>query len=84
MTERMNRIALKYSFIELLLELSPVWFFFEIVDCGPPGSCVHGIIQEEYWNVLSFPSPWDHSGLEVKYLSPLSLELQVNSSWLSH
>ena len=48
--------------------------FFEIVDCVPPGSCVHGIIQEKYWNVLSFSSPWDHPGPEVKCVSALSLE----------
>ena len=43
------------------------------MDCAPPGSCVHGILQEEDWNVLSSPSPWDHPGPEVKCVSPLYL-----------
>ena len=44
-----------------------------MMDYAPSGSYVHGNLQEEYWNVLSFPSPWDHPGLEVKCVSPLSL-----------
>ena len=29
------------------------------MDCGPPGSSVHGILQAEYWSGLPFPSPGD-------------------------
>ena len=29
------------------------------VDCSLPGSSVHGILQEEYWRGLPFPSPGD-------------------------
>ena len=29
------------------------------VDCSLPGSSVHGILQEEYWRGLPFPSPED-------------------------
>ena len=27
------------------------------MDYSPPGSSVHGILQEEYWSGLPFPSP---------------------------
>ena len=27
------------------------------MDCSPPGSSVHEIFQQEYWNGLPFPSP---------------------------
>ena len=27
------------------------------MDCRPQGSSVHGILQQEYWSGLSFPSP---------------------------
>ena len=29
------------------------------MDCSPPGSSVHGILQPEYWSGLPFPSPGD-------------------------
>ena len=25
------------------------------MDCSPPGSSVHGILQQEYWSGLPFP-----------------------------
>ena len=28
-------------------------------DCSPPGSSIHGIFQQEYWNRLPVPSPED-------------------------
>ena len=30
-------------------------------DCSPPGSSVHGILRQEYWGGLPFPSPGDLS-----------------------
>ena len=27
------------------------------IDCSPPGSSVLGILRQEYWNGLPFPSP---------------------------
>jgi len=27
------------------------------MDCSPPGSSVHGIFREEYWNAMPFPTP---------------------------
>ena len=29
------------------------------MDCSPPGSFVHGILQWEYWSGLPFPTPGD-------------------------
>ena len=29
----------------------------ESMDCGPPGSSVHGIFQQEYYSGLPVPSP---------------------------
>ena len=43
------------------------------MDCSPPGSSVHGIFRQEYWNGLPFPSPGDlpDSGTEpMSLLSP--------------
>ena len=36
------------------------------MDCRPPGSSVHGILQQEYWNGLPCPPPGDlpHPGTE--------------------
>ena len=45
------------------------------MDCSPPGSPVHGILQE-YWNGRPSPPPGDlpHPGIE-----PRSLTGQVDS-----
>ena len=29
------------------------------MDCSPPGSSVHGILQQEYWSRLPCPPPGD-------------------------
>ena len=29
------------------------------MDCSPPGSSVHGMLQQEYYSGLPFPSPGD-------------------------
>ena len=29
------------------------------MDCRPPGTSVHGILQQEYWSELPFSSPGD-------------------------
>ena len=33
--------------------------FCDPMDCNPPGSPVHEILQGEYWSRLPFPSPGD-------------------------
>ena len=48
------------------------------LDCSLPGSSVHGILRQEYWIVLSFPSPGD---LPRPEMSPA---WQADSSPLSH
>ena len=46
------------------------------MDCSPPSSSVHGILQQEYWSGSPFPSPRDlpDSGIE-----PSSPTWQANS-----
>src|SRR5574337_472162 len=38
-----------------LLQLCPT--LCDPMDCSPPGSSVHGILQEEYWSRLPCPPP---------------------------
>ena len=40
------------------------------MDCSPPGSSVHGILQQEYWSGVPFPSP---GGLPDPGIKPTSL-----------
>jgi len=39
--------------------LSPVWLYVTPLDCSPPGSSVHGILQADYWSGLPFLPPGD-------------------------
>ena len=44
------------------------------MDCSPPGSSVHGILQakiQKYWSGLPFPSPGDlpNPGIEPRSLA---------------
>ena len=39
-------------------------------DCSPPGFSVHGILQQEYWSGLPFPSPGDLPNPGIKLRSP--------------
>ena len=39
--------------------------------CSPPGSSVHGILQQEYWSGLPFPSPGDLPDPGIKLGSSL-------------
>ena len=40
------------------------------MDYSPPGFSVHGILQQEYWSVLPFPSPGDLPNPGIKPASP--------------
>ena len=42
----------------------------DLMDCSAPGSSVHGMLQEGYWNGLSFPSPGDLSDPGIKPMCP--------------
>ena len=33
--------------------------FCDPMECSPPGSSVHGILRQEYWSRVPFPSPGD-------------------------
>ena len=46
------------------------------MDCSPPGSSVHGILQAKCWSELPFPSPED---LPDPGIEPRSLALQADS-----
>ena len=45
------------------------------MDCSPPGSSVHGIFQEEYWNGLPCPPPGDLPDPVIKLVSLKALAL---------
>ena len=40
------------------------------VDCSPPGSSFHGILQQVYWSGLPFPSPGDLPNPGIEPISP--------------
>ena len=40
------------------------------MDCNLPGSSVRGILRQEYWSRLPFPSSWDLPDPEIKLGSP--------------
>ena len=42
------------------------------MDCSPPGSSVHGIIQQEYWSGVPFRFPGDLPNPDTE---PISLAL---------
>ena len=48
----------------------------DLMDCSPPGSSVHEILQEEYWSEWPFFSPGNHPNPEIETGSP---RLQADS-----
>ena len=42
----------------------------DTMDCSPPGSSLHGILQAEYWSGLPFPSPGGLPDPGIKSRSP--------------
>ena len=51
------------------------------IDCSPPGSSVHGILQARNWSGFPCPPPGDLPDPGVELTSPA---LQANSLLLSH
>ena len=56
------------------------------MDCSPPGSSVHGILQARILEGLPFPPPRDlpHPGIEPVFLMSPALEgrlLTTSTSW---
>ena len=45
------------------------------IDWSPPGSSVHEISMQEYWNGLPFPLPWDLPNPGIKTVSLASSAL---------
>ena len=46
------------------------------IDCGPPGSSIHGILQARILVWVAIPSPGDHPNPGIK---PRSRALQADS-----
>ena len=40
------------------------------MDCSPPGSSAHGILQARIWGGLPFPSPGNLPDPEIELVSP--------------
>ena len=73
---------LKGSYLlEVLLVAHSCSTLWDLRNCSPPNSCVHGILQQEYWSGLSFASPWDLPYLGLK---SGSLALREDSLPLRH
>ena len=47
-----------------------IQYCYDPLDCSPPGSSVRGILQEEYWSGLPFPSPGDLPDPGIEPRSP--------------
>ena len=43
---------------------------FDLMDCSPPGSSIHGIFQVRVWSGLPFPSPGDLPDPRIEPRSP--------------
>ena len=57
----------------VLSHFSRVWLSATQWNCSPPGSSVHGILQQEYWSGLPCPPPGDihNPGIEPSsFMSP--------------
>ena len=53
---------LKGSYLlEVLLVAHSCSTLWDLRNCSPPNSCVHGILQQEYWSGVPLPSPSAHS-----------------------
>ena len=66
-------------YVVLVTQLCPA--LCDPLDCGPPGSSLHGILQARYWNGLPFPSPEDLSNPGIEPGSP---SLQADPLCLSY
>ena len=48
----------------LVAQLCPI--LWDPMDCSPPTSSVHGILQAKYWGRLPFSSPGDRPDPGIK------------------
>ena len=56
------------------------------MDCSPPGSSVHGILQQENWSGLPLPTPGDlpDPWIELESLASLALAggfFTISTTW---
>ena len=54
------------------------------MDCSPPASYVHAIIQARIWEWVAVPSPGGLPDPGMETESPAAPTLQADSSLLSH
>ena len=50
------------------------------MDCSPPGSLVHGMLQQEYWSGLPFPTPGDLTNLGIELNFPACRQILYHLS----
>ena len=43
---------------------------YDLMNCSPTSSSVHGILRQEYWSGLPFPSPGDLPNTGIEPRSP--------------
>ena len=60
---------------KLLKPCSTLW---DLMDCRPSGSSVHGISRQEYWGELPCPAPGDLPDPGTEPLSPESPRSQAH------
>ena len=71
----------------VLGHFSRVPLFYVSMDCSPPGSPVHGILQQEYWSGLPFQGDLPDPGIKPMYLKSLALAggfLTTSATWQAH
>ena len=78
---RLNVYMVIFRIVVIVQSLSHVRLFCNPMDCSPPGSSVHGILQARIleWVAISSPGDFPNPGIE-----PESPALQVDSLPLSH
>ena len=65
----MSIITLNVHALICVCVLSCVLFFFNPMDCSPPGTSVHGIFQAKILEWIAFLSPGDLSDPGIKTAS---------------
>ena len=54
---------------------------YDLMDCSPTGSFVHGILRQEYWSGLPFPSPGDLPNPGIEPRSPALITGRFFTVW---
>ena len=65
----MVRFVLRFAVVVFSCKVLS-YSFVTLWTCSPPGSSVHGISRQEYWNGFPFPSSGDLSDPGIKPTSP--------------